>query len=1300
MNTENPFAALSPSPAPFAATAGHEEVEEVDTSSFLFSALKIGTTISLGQPEASDPPAKSYLFAIHNPSGRFVAGVPNGLVLGPVSFLHKFLDEAPMNAGPQQLPLSSEIVQLTIPNAGFSFVDFTSNGTYIVAYSLSSQELIVFNTASCLLGNVNPHWKLQMSNVDLILPNPEDDDLVALHLNTLEVCIFSISQSTVHPPIVKEATTVAWSRRGKQCAAGLTNGYIGQYTPDGQCKKEIAPPSELQEYFVQDIAWVQNREFIVYYSPTSTLTSSDPEHESVCYIISLGLDQSVTYKTATDPTPPFGADYRHDHHYFSFLQSWSPNLFSLAIVSATSSSDIGLFAHLVDSNSWKSLIISEETKRASLPYSQKKEQDTSPLALSLDLTSSERVQKPLSPAEVPADCPPLPILWIYDNDYQLSGFRFIYIDAIMENSIYPEMIVARNISGSETVRTSNDENVKSSPSFSNPVKPGSQLSFGAFQSQNPPKTSAFGLNQGSPFEAANAAPKFGESSFSFNANSNSTNNMFSSNSFSGFGAKPTSSAFSSFASAATPTNLFNVPKDNEASSIFGNATGAQKQSPMFPSVPVEKTEPEDNMESDVESEKVESLANSDADPTNNNKPGKSNIGWGSNLFDNTSQPSFSFGLSLDDKTPKENFSVFGNQSKLSTTSSTQAPPKPFSFAPTDKSIFNSPFKPVTPANNELSKKDPIAEESTKGEESRKNAGGEVFGRDTSKDLLKKEETDKKVTEAAANKGTLQPDGKPFVEDAKKSEKEERDNKTTEVIADEGVVQSDDKQSVEDGKKHEKEEVINRPMDPSFGKDLPQSDNKESVEGDKPQEKVELAEFEVDKDLGDHAEPENTADVPKLSSDNDQQSSYIEELNDDTDEVVSDTIPEESSFMTKSRNLNTEIGKAESVSGENSNEPEGSEDWEKVEAVGNDYDEASTRNLEDNREYTSQARAFPETKLTKEAIEKKSLVEKATDERLAKLQDNESKNLDYGAIDSLSGVNEEFKHQETPKTKLIEKKPVLLQAPDLLEDMREAVSTESNPMVNAFEKVYLQFEAEMDLVSRNMEKLIQYMNDQSDTGYSNEVYPNMTCLTDDTQVLEDLLDKISLWTSGKQAYDKKLDNLRVTLVRLNAKRVQIQRLIYAHTDPVFINRLKLRQLGPEALRRQKELRVSMERVQKLMTSAENMAYDVRLTDVQNRKRLSLASIEVACSRIASIVSQRERELFRLEAEVKGLFVSNCKGPFMMNDLNSSLASSLEKGSDFFVDQREGSRSSTKLETQRQDDFCDLIFNSLCLLKRND
>ncbi|WBW74261.1 nucleoporin, WD repeat Nup146 [Schizosaccharomyces osmophilus] len=1307
MNTENPFAALSPSPAPFAATAGYEEIEEVDTSKYLFSALKIGTTISLGQPMSSDPPAKSYLFSIHNSSGRFVAGVPNGLVLGSTSFLHKFLDEAPMNAGPQQLPLSSEVVHLTIPNANFSFVDFTSKGTCVVAYSLSSQEFIVFDTASCLLGNVNPRWKIQVPNLDFILPNPEDDDLIALHLTTLELCIFSISQSTIHSPIAREATTIAWSRRGKQCAVGFLNGSIVQYTPDGQAKKEIATPSGLQGFYVQDIAWVQNREFIVYYSPTSTLANSEPEHESVCYIISLGLDQSVSYKTATDPTPPFGADYRHDHHYFSFLQSWSPNIISLAIVSASSSSDIGLFAHLVDSNSWKSLVISEETKRASLPYSQEKEQDTSPLSLSLDLTSTERVQKPLSPAEFPADCPPLPILWIYDTDYQLSGFRFIYTDAITENSIYPEMVVAKNISGSETVRTSNNENVNSFASFSNPPKPGSQMSFGAFQTQNPAKTSAFGLNQGSPFEAANTAPKFGESSFSFKVNSAPANNAFSSNnSFSGFGTKPTSSAFSSFASTSTPANLSNVPKDNEASSIFGNAKGTDKQSSLFSSVPPEKAEPEEDMESDVESEKVESLANADADPSAN-EPGNSNINWGSGLFGNATQPSFSFGLSLDDKTPKENFSIFGNKPKTTTASSTtQASAKPFSFAPTDKSVFSSPYKPITPGYDELPRNESVTKESTEEKDLEKDIAAEVLEGNTSKGSPEKEETDKRPTEDTADKGPLQSDNKEFVEeDDKVPEKEETDKRPTEATADKGPLQSDNKEFVEeDDKVPEKEETDKRPTEATADKGPLQSDNKEFVkENDKVLEEEETdekrAEPILDEGFTDYVKSEKATDVNETNLENDRQSPFIEELNDDADEVDSAIMPKESSSMTDSKLLDTEVDEGENPSGEVSNETNESEGWEKIEAIGNDYDEALTTKSEDNHEDVSQAPVMPEEKPTKAEMEREALTDEDIEKQPAGIPIKESKNLPFKTNNNESVINKEFKHEEVSENsfvneapKPLEKKPVLLQAPDLLEDMQEAVSTESNPMVNAFENVYLQFEAELDLVSRNMEKLIHYVNDQSNTGYSNDIYPNMTCLFDDTQVLESLLDKVSLWTSGKSEYDRKLDALRVTLVRLNAKRVQIQRLIYAHTDPVFVNRLKLRQLGPEALRRQKELRVSMEKVQRLMTSAENMAYDVRLSDVQSRKRLSLASIEVACSRIATVLSQRERELFKLEAEVKGLSSSSGKGPFMMNDLSSSLTSSLEKGSDSLVELREGSRSLAKPETQRQDDFCDLIFNN--------
>ncbi|EPY51952.1 nucleoporin Nup146 [Schizosaccharomyces cryophilus OY26] len=1250
MNTDNPFAALTPSPAPFAGNTHHAEIEEADTSSFLFSALKIGTTVSLAQPTSSDPPAKSRLFAIHNLTKVFVAGVPNGLVLGSTSILQKCLDEASMNAGPQQLPESSEVVHLAIPNSNFSFVDFTSQGTCIVAYDLSSQEIVVFNTTSCLEGNVSPRWKTQLPNLDFVLPNPEIDDLVALHLTTQELCILSISQATIHPPIAREATCVAWSRRGKQCAVGFLNGSIVQYTPDGQAKQEIAAPSDLQDFYVQDIAWMENREFIVYYSPITALASSEPVHESVCYIISLGIDKSITYAVATDPTPPFGADYRHDHHYFSLLQSWHPNLRSLVIVSATSSSDIGLFAHMADSNSWKSLVITEETKRASLPYSQAREQDTSPLSLSLDLTSTERIEKPLSPVEVPADCPPLPILWVYDNDYQLSGFRFMYTDAIMENSLYPEMVVAKSVSGTETVRTSNNENVSSFASLSEPPKFGSQMSFGAFQTQKPAQASAFGQSQGSPFTAPSATPKFGESSFSFNFNTTPANNAFTpNNSFAGFGTKSTSSAFSSFASALTPANLSNVPKDNEASNIFGNAKVPEKQPSVFQFNPVEKAEPE----KDMENEKVGTLANADVEPsTTDDKAGNSNINWGSGLFGKAAQPSFSFGLSLNDKTPNENFSVFGAKSKDTTAPSTdQASTKPFSFAPPDKSVFTSSIKPTTPASNapELPRSESVSMESLTEKPEQKDNTVEVLERYTLNVSLENKETDEKHAEATVDEGLL---------------------------------------------------------------------------------------------ASDNVETEKANSIDKRDIQNDRQSPFIEELkDDDTDEIaleaqkesVTDTMPKESVLETEDKLLDTELSEEENLLRTVSHETNESDDWEKVEGE-EDFDEAATTKPEDFHEETPEVSAAAEEKLTEKEADKESSIDKDAKKQISKNEPSDSYSEDINKEDvaekepeperqgvpSLKGkvsegafdlpsaeersiIASDLKEPEesvvSEAPKLLEKKPVPLETLDLLEDMQEIVSTESNPMVNAFENLYLHFEAEMDLVTRNMEKLVNYVNDQSNTGYSNDIYPNMTCLPNDTQTLESLLDEMNLWTSGKTEYDKKLETLRVTLVRLSAKRVQIQRLVNAHTDPVFINRLKLRQLGPEALRRQKELRVSMEKIQKLMTSVENMAFDVRLSDVQNRKRLSLASIEVACSRVATVLAQRERELLKLEVEVKGLFGSNPNGPFIMDDLSSSLISSLEKGSDSLFGLREGSRSSAKTEVQRQDEFCDIIFNSLLLLRKS-
>ncbi|KAL2316046.1 hypothetical protein POMI540_0821 [Schizosaccharomyces pombe] len=1325
MNAENTFSILNTNePNAGGSQVTESEIEEEDIEFLSFTALKIGATSSLSNSSLGLP-EYSNLFAINNLKSLFVAGVPNYLIIGSTLDLQKSLIDADENVDANVLKDSASIRHVSLPDAKFSMVSFSSNGEFVIAYDFVSFELSIYETDALLKNSATSIYKAVFPDLVQVLPNPEINDLVILRNLKLEVFLLSLSKLQVESPLAKDATCAAWSRRGKQCVIGFNNGTMSQYTPAGEIKLRIPRPPSLENYFVECISWIENREFVVFYSPLTSLSneSDEPPHESECFVISVGMNGHFNFGKAGDPTPPFGAVNRRDHHYIASLHAWKPDLRSLVVVANTASADLGVLALSMEKNQWSILNIVDETKRASLPYSNKKDSDSSPTALVMDFTATDRISKPLDPTEAPADCSPLPIVWVFNDEFQLVAYRIFYADAISKSIDYPEMNVIKDKNKDSTVRASNNENIptpdkQASPfvkNLSSTSSPFSQPSaFGNFKfgqatsfdkglstdassgaKSNTPvfgQPSTFGqapvFGQPSAFGQApvfGQPSAFGQPSFSFG-----TSNMNQKLDFGTFksplsGAatgeaktnleKAVTSAsgkasFTGFAPSQSTTsglNFDSIPKDNEAASIFGSSQVSTKNTSGFQFS--NNTLLADNVDEDIESDhdtKIEELANSDVEPSTEQNIG-GDVSWGASTFQSKPQPSFSFGLTLDDKsnTPGKNFSIFG---KTAETQVEQKKPennvltKPFSFAPSDKSMFAANI--------------PSAGEGLDQQKTSKALPSTGITKLSENDNEKAEESNEtkgfNTTIAKQNDKSSKSEGKASVADMSALNKS-TNNET-----------SDSKPSLKSPLFNFSADAstftFNKPSETppfSFNKPLVEKESKQGVSDTSDRSPFSFKAFGIDSKKSPTPEPTEMAE--SNISEESEGWKLIEQPN--VESEIEDQDEESSDLNGKRRSTPPKIHEV---------------------GVNKMLDVVPKEKRDLNSFFpkqplvvqsTEKNKKEPQESLEDEILSAEGFSEVEAANKISRFEPLSSPKLKLATSDN---APEKYVFEESESSDL-EEGPVPLRNLESLADLPEAESNEKLPMVNTFERLYLQFKNELDLVWQNINIIAEYIEGQTSTPSAVSEQATMAMLSQNTEELEDLLDTVTSFSAFCSDYSKQIDYLEACLVRINAKRIQVTRLLKALTNPAFEKQMELRQLGPEALRRQKELRLKMEKVLKSLSTLEQQAVDARMSDTRRFKKPTLGSIEVAYSRIATLLGQRLKQLYKLEKDIKRMTTK--KKTITKKSMSSDMMTQFRALGI--------SQSSTKQvsahylrEFERQDAFRNGVFKRLTSLKKAD
>ncbi|RKF75459.1 hypothetical protein GcM1_233005 [Golovinomyces cichoracearum] len=326
--------------------------------------------------------------------------------------------------------------------------------------------------------------------------------------------------------------------------------------------------------------------FILVHTPSSSFDVGRPPPASFHLATRTPDCQNYTFQKIPDPTQPFGLNRSPQHHFMLRLRDFPPSLQDMIIVASTASTDIGLLTRSkvpLAKNKPAELItdvftmteMSDDSRRAQLPFSAQSG-DTSPIGVSLDLSSCDNVYKPIPGGEISESSGPVPILMVLNNEGILASWCIIYSESIRQKTVYPGLTAASS----------------TAPSSSNSLGGGDMNStFGSATTPTPVFGSASQLTSGSTFGTTSNlgtgaprwgtvstqksfgidAPVFGQSTFG----SNSKNPLVSS----AFGAatfgKPSVPSFGARAS------VWANQSNNAPNTAFGSTIDAEKKEHIF-----------------------------------------------------------------------------------------------------------------------------------------------------------------------------------------------------------------------------------------------------------------------------------------------------------------------------------------------------------------------------------------------------------------------------------------------------------------------------------------------------------------------------------------------------------------------------------------------------------------------------------------------------------------------------------------------------------------------------------------------
>ncbi|KIX06106.1 uncharacterized protein Z518_04080 [Rhinocladiella mackenziei CBS 650.93] len=522
------------------------ELREIQTNELGFAGLNGESKVQLlPTPWPSDdlPPPSASLLSVASAKGLLAAAGPDALYIAPTAMVRAAFQSP---AAPDRQSVRPFTPDVKIPQPRLSHVAFSSDENVLVVSTEKEGDILAFQVGEVQKGHLEPVLRISTNGQSLraLIPNPvpESAALFALITTNGDLMLLDLVAGTMvsgsNGSVLKSgACCLSWSNKGKQLAVGMADGTVIQMKPEGDVvahipKSTSIPPS----MHVSGISWLENDSFFIIYTPNDTSHGIQP---SEYYIINREPKaNNYTFQRLPEVLPPFGVERLPPSHFIVRLRNFQPHILDLLVVAATAATDIGLISKTNKALSQEDQVtsaftfttIEDDARRAELPLSADM-QDTSPIGMVLDLSSSEKVPNPIpAEQEILETVGPVPCLVVLNNEGILVAWWIIYNDSVRQKTTFsglaPLQAIKESPSSSSAAPTATDE----APSNASPFTKPTPANFGVSASQSrfgTPATKPFGTSSpvasdkpswattgfGSPNGAAAEGSNFGTPAF-------------------------------------------------------------------------------------------------------------------------------------------------------------------------------------------------------------------------------------------------------------------------------------------------------------------------------------------------------------------------------------------------------------------------------------------------------------------------------------------------------------------------------------------------------------------------------------------------------------------------------------------------------------------------------------------------------------------------------------------------------------------------------------------------------------------
>ncbi|XP_069774712.1 nuclear pore complex protein Nup214-like isoform X2 [Narcine bancroftii] len=398
---------------------GMASVPEREMKDFMFRQMK---RIRVFESPDELPKDRVNLLVMSNIYGLTFMGGSSGLKILSSQFIALAdNEEGSINEIIEDAPLMSVNMKLPVHHIALSCDDLTLS---VAMVSKDYGLVIAFFDIRTFLNKEKSHKRpfvnyMPEKNCRVLdlKWNPVVISILAICMSDGSVTILDVTnvvKQHASLPATAGITSLCWSPKGKQLAAGRQNGTVVQYSPILQEKKVIpCPPFYNSDNPVKvlDIHWISTYVFAVVFAAVDGSLESSPE----LVIISLAKkdekkeDQFLNFSDLC-----FGVTTERQHHYYiHYLESWD-----LLVASSAASIEVSVIARQHDKVNWE-LWVLEDAARAELPVTESSD-DTMPVGVGIDFTSQLPVR--VGDEKIYA---PSPILMLLSTEGLLCPFHML-----------------------------------------------------------------------------------------------------------------------------------------------------------------------------------------------------------------------------------------------------------------------------------------------------------------------------------------------------------------------------------------------------------------------------------------------------------------------------------------------------------------------------------------------------------------------------------------------------------------------------------------------------------------------------------------------------------------------------------------------------------------------------------------------------------------------------------------------------------------------------------------------------------